>query len=167
MMLDGPFGAGFAAPLSSLPMLLALLAAGLWAANLGGRETGRLPLAALAGLVVGAALLEFGFRLPYAGYAVPGAMVLLGALVAFQARLPAGLAIAVAAIAVLWLGQTGAGPAGARPVVWLGFAAGALTALAAGAGFAGMLVQAASTGALRVAGGAIAAVGALVFFGML
>src|SRR3546814_13626964 len=75
-MLDGPFGAGFAAPLSAILVLLGLVAAGLWSAELGGRETRRLPLVTLAGLLAGAVLLEFGFRLPYGGYAVPGAVVL-------------------------------------------------------------------------------------------
>lgn len=166
-MIGGAFGAGFAAPLDARLMLLALLAAGLWAATLGGRETGRLPIATLAGLIAGAGLIELGVRLPYAGYVVPGAVVVLGALVAAAARLPAVAALIIGAVAGLWLGQTGAGPAGDPPLAWLGFAAGALTVLAAGVGFAAILVETASRTAARIAGGAIAAVGVLTFLGLL
>lgn len=167
MMFGGPFGAGFIAPLSALLILLGLIAAGLWAAVLGGKDTGRLPLSVLAGLLAGALLLEFGLRLPYGWYVVPGAVVILACLVVFLARLPAMAALLMGVLAGLWFGQTGAGPAGDRPIVWAGFLTGSLTAVAAGVGFAAILVQAASTTALRVAGGAIAAVGVLVFLNVL
>lgn len=166
-MIGGGFGAGFAAPFGSLPLLLSLLAAGLWAETLAGRDTGRLPVATVAGLVAGAALLEFGLRLPYAGIAVPAAMVLLGVLAAAGARAPTAVALLVGVACGLWLGQVPAGPAGDSPSAWLGFACGSLTAAAAGIGFAAILAVLTAPVAPRIAGGAVALVGVLRLAGVI
>ncbi|MEO3435420.1 HupE/UreJ family protein [Inquilinus sp. CAU 1745] len=166
-MLSGPFGDGFQAPFSVLALLTLLLGLGLLAALLGGREEGRLPLVALAGLLIGAALLEFGVRLPYGGYVIPGALVVVGALIAFDVRLPGAAALAVGVVAALWFGQAGGSPAGDRPLVWVGYAAGAATALAAGIGFAALMRQGLSASAPRLAGAVVALVGILLYFGVL
>jgi len=165
-MLDGPFGTGFSGAFEPLALFLLLLAVGLWAWQLGWREPWRLAAAMLVGLTAGAVLREVGWQPPYARWAVPAALVVLGLLAAFHARVPALAAAAVAAVAAAYHGGALLGVFGRGAVAVAGFAAGVLFVTAAGVGIAAMLTQVAARRGLQAAAGAIAVVGALMLAGV-
>jgi urease accessory protein len=80
------FAEGFAHPFTGLDHLLAMLAAGVWAAQLGGRALRLLPLAFLA-IMAGASLLaQPGMNAVWIEFAVAGSVFALGLSVAFAAR---------------------------------------------------------------------------------
>jgi urease accessory protein len=163
-MLSDAFGSGFAMPFSAISLLLVLLAAGLWADQLAGREVWRVPAAALAGLAAGVVLAWLDLALPYRQWVLPGAIILLGALVAFEVTLPSVLPTVVAGLAAVYHGYVTAALLGQAALVWLGFAAGATLALAGGIGLAAMIGHGISRQAVRLAGGSIAVLGGLIMF---
>jgi len=97
----GGFGAGFAHPFTGLDHMLAMIAVGLWAAQLGGRARWAVPLAFLGAMTVGAGLALAGVRLPMVETGIASSVLVLGLLIAFAARLPVAVsAILVGAFAV-------------------------------------------------------------------
>jgi urease accessory protein len=165
--LEGAFADGFSRPMQGLILLLLLIGLGLWSWQVGGREAWRVPAVAVAGLLAGAVLDLFDIGLPFARWLVPGTLLAVGVLVALEAHLGGLVAILAAVVAGLVHGMTGAGPAGLSALGWLGYAAGALTLLAAGIGFAAMIANALSKDALRLAGAAIALVALLAVIDVL
>lgn len=153
-------GAGFLHPFTGLDHLLAMLAAGLWAAQLGGRARAALPaaFAAMAGAGLAAGLA--GLRLPGVEGLVLASVAALGLAVAWAARWPvaagAGLVAAFAFCHGLAHGQEL--PAGAG---WLGygigFVAGTAALLGAGVGLGTLASLTKAGGWVRVAGAGIAA----------
>ena len=89
------FAGGFAHPLSGWDHLLAMVAVGLWAAQLGGRARWLVPSAFVADMVAGAALGRAGFHLPGSEQAIAASVLVLGLLLARAVRLPvtAGMAL--------------------------------------------------------------------------
>lgn len=92
----GDLGAGLVHPFLGLDHLLAMLAVGLWAAQLGGRALWAVPSAFVLAMLA-------GFGLGFAGYALPGvepmiaaSVLLFGLLAAARARLPATAGMLVA-----------------------------------------------------------------------
>jgi urease accessory protein len=157
--------AGLTHPLGGLDHVTAMLAIGVLAGISGqGRAAIALPVAFLAATVLGGVLGMAGIALPAVEAGVLAMAVVLGFLVAVAARLPAGVALALAGIAGLLHGHAHglelAEGAGAISYA-LGFLA--TTALLHGAGMA-----LARTGghtllpALRLAGGGLAAAVLLV-----
>lgn len=158
----GGLGAGLLHPALGLDHLIAALAAGLWAGQLGGRTRVALPLCFLA---LTAAGLGLAVALPAPAaveLAILASLVLLGLLLAFEVRLSAGVAaILVGGFAVLHGHAHGSEvPAAASG---LGFGAGVLTTtallLAGGVALHGLLGRASArlAGALALlAGGALA-----------
>lgn len=82
---------GFAHPLLGLDHVLAMVAIGLWAAQLGGRALWQVPLSFVAMMAVGGAVALAGLDLPGIEFGVLGSLLALGGLVAAAARLPVGL----------------------------------------------------------------------------
>jgi urease accessory protein len=165
-MLSGPFGGGVSEAFEPLALFLMLLAVGLWAWQLGWREPWRLAAAVLAGLTVGAVLREVGWPPPYGRWAVPAALVVLGLLAAFHARVPSLAAAAAAAVAAVYHGDALLAVVGRGAVTVAGFAAGVLFVTASGVGIGAMLTQIAARRGLQAAGGAIAVVGVLMLAGV-
>lgn len=162
-MISGSFASQFMAPFSATATLLALIATGLWIALLGGKEKWRLPLAVLVGLALGTALPKLGLALPYPGWVLPGSVIVLGLLVALDVVIGSWIALAIAAAIFVYHGSAIA-PRGGDLLAWLGFAVGAVTALAAGIGFDSMIVHATSSRGVRIFGGIIAAAGAWLLY---
>lgn len=162
-MISGSFAAQFMVPFSATATLLALIATGLWIALLGGTEKWRMPLAVLVGLAAGMALPKLGLALPYPGWVLPGSVVVLGLLVAFDVVIGSWIALAIAAAIFVYHGSAVA-PRGSDLLAWLGFAVGSVTALAAGIGFDSMIVHATSSRGVRIFGGIISAAGAWLFY---
>lgn len=156
---------GMAHPLGGADHLLAMVALGLLAAQLGGRAMLALPMAFVAAMVLGAGLGAGGVALAGVEPMILASVVVLGALVALALRPHLGLVVAMAALfgaAHGWAhGAEGAGAgAGASLGAYaLGFST--MTALLHGAGIAlGLALQRALTGwPLRALGGATAVAG--------
>jgi urease accessory protein len=158
----GGFGAGLAHPFSGLDHLLAMIAVGFWAVQLGGRAVWLLPLAFPAAMGVGALLGWQGVPLPGVELGIACSVIALGLLVAIGVRLPlvasAGL---VALFAVLHGHSHGTElPAEASPLLYAaGFMAATLILHLIGI-TAGLVANRPAKPILaRLAGSGIAAVG--------
>ena len=79
--------AGFVHPFTGLDHLLAMLAVGLWAAQLGGRWTWAVPLAFVGSMALGGALGFAGVTLPFAEPMIAASVLVLGLLVAMRVQL--------------------------------------------------------------------------------
>ena len=83
---DGSFLAGIAHPFVGLDHLLAMIAVGIWSAQLGGRRMIALPGTFVVAMVAGAALGAAGFAMPLVEGAIALSIVALGAVVALRAN---------------------------------------------------------------------------------
>ncbi|MDO5612515.1 MAG: HupE/UreJ family protein [Paracoccus sp. (in: a-proteobacteria)] len=154
----GTLAAGIAHPLGGADHVLAMVALGVLAAQLGGRAVWQLPAtfvgAMLAGGVAGAA------GLPFAGVepVILASVIVLGVLVALALRLP--MAVLLAAVAVFGAAHGWAHGAEGPATGLLAYAAGfaLATALLHGAGIAAARLAPALV--LRLAGAATGLAGA-------
>jgi urease accessory protein len=80
------FTEGLLHPFSGVDHVLAMVAVGLWASQLGGRALWLLPLTFPALMAVGAALGMSGVALPWVEIGIAGSVMVLGALVALALR---------------------------------------------------------------------------------
>ena len=90
------FVSGLYHPFSGLDHILAMVAIGLWAAQLGGQALWRVPVTFVLGMAIGGMA---GFlALPLAGVepGIAGSVLILGLLVAWAARLPLVASMALA-----------------------------------------------------------------------
>jgi len=161
--------AGFAHPLFGLDHLLAMVAVGAWAALLGGRALWLVPAAFVAAMVAGGALAVSGAALPMVETAIALSVVVLGALVALNARVVVGLGMAVVAAFAVFHGHAHGSemPAGLSVAGYAaGFALATALLHAAGAVLATVVVRLASTGAVRWAGAATAIAGVGIAAGL-
>lgn len=78
---------GFAHPFIGLDHLLAMIAVGMWAAQLGGAATWRTPVTFVAAMAGAALLGSQGHELPMLEPAIASSVLALGLLVAFAVRL--------------------------------------------------------------------------------
>src|SRR5262245_12511207 len=85
------FAAGFLHPLMGLDHLLAMLGVGVWAAQLGKRATWLVPAAFVAVMIAGAGLALSGVTMPMVEFGIAGSVLVIGALIAFGARMPLAL----------------------------------------------------------------------------
>ena len=102
----GGIGWGLAHPFTGLDHILAMIAVGLWAVQLGKRALWVLPLSFVSAMAAGAALGMGGVSLPFVEPAILASVIVLGALVAFATRLPLGASAALVAVAALFHGQS-------------------------------------------------------------
>lgn len=79
---------GLAHPLSGLDHLLAMVAVGLWAAQLGGRARWLVPASFLGVMALGGALGMSGVVLPFAESGVAASVLILGVMIAAAVRMP-------------------------------------------------------------------------------
>ena len=158
-------GWGLAHPFTGLDHLLAMIAVGLWAVQLGGRAIWALPLTFIGAMAAGGALGMSGVRIPQIEPLILGSALALGALVAISARLPLALSAGIVGAAALFHGQAHGAemPAGANG--WMtafGFVVATAALHGAGLGGGWVLQQVATRRAVRAAGGAIVIVAALL-----
>jgi len=163
-MLTGDFGQGMLIPFSVLPLLLTLVAAGLWTDQLGDREAWRLPAAYVTGLVAGILLVAFSLNLPYPAIGAAVGVIVLGVMVALSVSLHGFLGMLVAAAVALWQGYAELGTAAFPLVRWIGLGVGVILALAAGIGLGAMFGRALGNSAIRFLGLVIAALGLWLLF---
>lgn len=154
---EGTFAAGAAHPIGGLDHVLAMVAVGLLAAQMGGRALWSLPLAFVAAMILGFGLGSADVPFPAVEPMILASVAVLGVSVALAVRLP--LAVVVPALAAFGAAHGWAhgaeGPGAGLAAYAAGFAA--MTALLH---LAGLLLGRALDGlALRALGGAAAAAG--------
>src|SRR5687767_14173528 len=112
----GGIGWGLAHPFTGLDHLLAMVAVGLWAVQLGGRAIWMLPLSFVSAMAMGGAFGMGGLVLPQVEPVILGSALVLGALVAMATRLPITASVAIVAVSAFFHGQAHGAemPAGAN-----------------------------------------------------
>jgi urease accessory protein len=159
------FVPGVEHPLMGLDHLLAMIAVGLWAAQLGGRARWAVPASFVGVMSLGGALAMSGWTLPGVEQGILASVLVLGVLVAAAVRLPvAASASLVGAFALFHGFAHGAKmPPNASGLAYgAGFALATAALHALGLAF-GSLKQAAP--ALRLSGAAVAASAVLLMLG--
>lgn len=99
------FAAGFAHPLSGIDHLLAMVAVGLWAAQLGGRALWAVPATFVALMLAGAGLGMYGVPVPFVEAGILASLLVLGVLVAGAYRLPVVAGAMLAGVFALFHGH--------------------------------------------------------------
>ena len=155
----GALAAGFAHPFTGLDHLAAMVALGIWSA-MTTRRAWIAPLAFAGTLLVGALLGLAGATLPAVEPMIAASLLVLGLLLATNARLPAAAGAALAAVFALFHGLAHgaelAGPTAAFALIGMV----AATALLHGAGIGiGLLLRSRAAWLPRVAGAAVALFG--------
>ncbi|MBS0632537.1 MAG: HupE/UreJ family protein [Verrucomicrobia bacterium] len=158
------FSGGVLHPLTGFDHLIAMLAVGLWAAQLGSRARWLVPAAFVALMTAGAALGRSGFMLPGAEQMIAASVLVLGLLLATAARLPmaAGMTLVGLFAAFHGFAHGAEMPAGSQALSYgAGFVLATALIHAAGVGL-GTLAAARSEKLTRYAGWAIAASGVVL-----
>ncbi|RWP75913.1 HupE/UreJ family protein [Mesorhizobium sp.] len=161
--------AGFMHPLSGLDHMTVMIAVGLWAALKGGKAVVAWPLAFVGVMLAGGALGMLQVPVPFVEPGILASVVALGLLVALAVDLPVSAGVAIIGLFALFHGHAhgtevpeNAGGleyvAGFAVATALLHAAGLAAGLGLGTGFRGLA---------RAAGGACAAVGTGLVFGVL
>jgi urease accessory protein len=164
--LIGEHGAGFEAgilhPLSGLDHLLAMIAVGIWAAQLGGRAVWAVPCAFVGCMAVGGLLAVTGVSLPLVEPGILGSVLLFGLLIATAARVPTVVGMAIVGLFALFHGHAHGTelPEAVNPALYgAGFVIATAFLHAVGLGLALTIGRVAPKPALRVIGSGIAAAG--------
>lgn len=161
---QGQFLSGLTHPVGGTDHLLAMVALGLLAAQVGGRALWALPLAFVGGMIAGGVAGFAGLPFPGVEPMILASVIILGALVAMAARLP--LAVLLSGAAVFGLAHGWAhgaeGPADGMAVYAAGFALATLALHGAGIGI-GKVLQ--SGALLRVLGAAASVAGLALAMG--
>lgn len=121
---------GFIHPFSGLDHLLAMLAVGIWAAQIGGHARWRLPCAFLAMLALGGGMGMAGWPLPQVELGVAGSVVVFGLLIAGAARVPLSFSMAIVGAFALFHGHAHGTEMPQAAAPWL-YALGLLSTTAA------------------------------------
>jgi urease accessory protein len=100
----GGLAAGLAHPFMGLDHLLAMMAVGLWAAQLGRRAVWQVPLAFVAVMVIGFGVAQLGVSLPLAEPMVVASVAVLGAILAGAVRMPVALGAALVSLFAVFHG---------------------------------------------------------------
>ena len=159
------FSSGFVHPLAGVDHLVAMVAVGLWAAQMGGRKTWVLPCVFVAAMIFGGLLGMRGVALPFVEQGILASILVLGVLIAAALKLPLPAGAAVVAVFALFHGhahgsEMPAGIGGAAYSTGFALATALLhaTGIAAGLGFQRFALERVA----RAAGGVIAALGLLL-----
>jgi urease accessory protein len=99
------FGHGFGHPIGGLDHVLAMVAVGLFAAHLGRRALWLVPSSFVAMMAVGGALGMSGVDVPMVEMGIAASVVVLGVLVALQARLPTAAAMGLVGFFAIFHGH--------------------------------------------------------------
>lgn len=157
----GGFLTGFLHPLLGVDHLLAMIAVGMWAVQLGGRAIWTVPAAFVAAMALGAALAANGIGLPLTEPMIAASVLLLGLLVGAKTRMPTSWGALLVGLFALSHGAAHVmeAPATASTLSY-GFGFLLATALLHSAGIAAAWIARARPLALRVAAAPVALAGA-------
>lgn len=95
---------GFVHPIGGVDHVLAMVAVGLFAVILGGRARWAVPLSFLAMMVAGGAVGLAGITVPFVEIGIALSVLVLGALVALQTKLPVAIASALVGLFAVFHG---------------------------------------------------------------
>lgn len=164
----GGFSAGLAHPAQGLDHLLAMVAVGLWASQLGGRARWAVPAAFVGVMMLGNALGMAGIAVPFVEPAIVCSVILLGLLVLAAVRLPLVVSIAVVGGFALFHGLAHGAevPANASGLAYtVGFALATAAFHGCGLAAGSAMTRLAEVRWLRFAGAVIAIAGAMLALG--
>jgi urease accessory protein len=99
------FEHGFLHPMTGIDHLLAMVAVGMFAANLGGRALWAVPLSFVSVMAVGGALGIAGVELPFVEAGIAASVIVLGLAVALQWKWPVAAAMALVGIFAIFHGH--------------------------------------------------------------
>ena len=162
------FTAGLAHPFGGADHLLAMVAVGLWAGQLGGRAVVAIPSSFIGLMVFGGVIASHGQPLPGVEHAIAASVLVLGVAIAAAARLPWSWAALVVGIFAVCHGHAHGAemPSTAGRIAFIGgFVVATATLLAAGIGIGGLARSLGRTAVVRLAGAAIGLGGACLVLG--
>lgn len=96
--------AGFTHPFSGLDHMLAMIAVGIWAIQMGGRSAWMVPLAFVSVMVLGGVVAFAGFHLPFVEQGIAASVIFLGLLILTATHLSTGVSASVVAFFALFHG---------------------------------------------------------------
>jgi urease accessory protein len=158
-------GDGLAHPFSGLDHVLAMVAVGLWAAQLGRPACWVLPITFPIVMTLGAALGMAGVALPWVELGIAGSVLVLGAAVALSLRPAVPVSTALIALFALFHGYTHGAelPQAASAAAYgAGFIVATLVLHGIGLGLGSLSIDPVGRLATRAAGATIALVGAVL-----
>ncbi len=170
-LAHGSFAAGLSHPVFGADHVLAMVAVGLWAAQIAdvpGRRAAlwAVPAAFVGTMSIGFALAIYGIHLPFVEPAILASVIGLGLLVGLAVRLPVAASAAVVAIFALFHGHAHGAELGQAGAWTFGLGFIAATALLHAAGVAiGMVASRGSAVVTRILGAAAAIGGVSLAFG--
>ncbi len=163
--LRSGFVAGIAHPWSGVDHLIAMLAVGLWAAQLGGRLRWAVPLSFVTVMLLGGLLGLSGWQFGVVEQGIAASVCVSGLLLAGAVRLPAAVCVLLTGVFATFHGYAhGAeAPAASVTTYMAGFALSTVVLHMVGLLVAGLLLGYQQQQAMRWAG-AVMAVGGLALF---
>jgi urease accessory protein len=165
--LTWEFSGGALHPLGGLDHILAMIAVGIWAAQLGGRARWAVPAAFMAAMAAGAAFGMGGAAFGGVEQAIAASVLALGLLIVTASRMPIAAGMAVAAVFAVFHGVAHGAEMPANTGA-IGYGAGFLAATAAlhaGGVLLGTLAGRAPKWVRQTAGAVIAVAGGLMLAG--
>ena len=96
--------AGLTHPFVGLDHLLAMIAVGIWAGQLGGRAVWLIPLTFVSVMAAAATLASFGLLLPFMEPAIACSVLVLGLLIAGSVRLPTSVGVLLVSLFAVFHG---------------------------------------------------------------
>ncbi|MDX2227844.1 MAG: HupE/UreJ family protein, partial [Verrucomicrobiae bacterium] len=157
---------GWSHPFSGLDHLLAMVAVGLWAAQLGQRAFWSVPLTFVSVMLLGGCLGMAGITLPYLETGIMLSILFLGLLIARSARFPLPICLGLVALFALFHGFAHGleiPPNASGAAYTLGFIAATATLHLMGMGLGLMTGAFLKGNMLRWAGASIAMAGVLLW----
>lgn len=130
----GSFAAGFSHPLFGTDHILAMIAVGLWAALLGGRDFVLVPTAFVATMLAGFAAALAGAPLPFVEPVILASVVVIGLLAAVALRVPVAAGMAMVGFFAFFHGHAHGGELGSAGALSFCIGFGLATALLHSAG---------------------------------
>ena len=167
------FTHGFGHPFSGLDHILAMVAVGLFAANLGGRALWLVPLSFVAMMAAGSALGVAGVAMPFVEIGIAASVIVLGLAVAMQWKLPVAGAMSLVGFFALFHGHAHGGemPADASGLAYgVGFVIATAMLHAAGIGLGlgiGSVARTVSRRVLQTGGAVMSLAGAAMLTGVI
>lgn len=167
----GSFMAGFSHPLFGLDHILAMVAVGLWAAQIAREDKSNralwvVPSAFVGTMAIGFLLALSGIGLPFVEPAILASVIGLGLLIAMAAKLPVSACAAIVGVFALFHGHAHGGELGTAGALQFGIGFAIATALLHVAGIAlGLGISRFAPSVTRIAGAATALLGLSLVFG--
>ncbi|MGH8047635.1 MAG: HupE/UreJ family protein [Chthoniobacterales bacterium] len=161
------FSHGFEHPLFGLDHLLAMVAVGLWAAQIGGRALWAVPLTFVSVMALGGALGVAGVPVPFVEPGIATSVLLLGLFIALAVRMPLAFSIPIVALFAVCHGHAHGAemPSNASGIMYAtGFMIATALLHGCGIGLGVGIQRQIAAPALRAAGAAIAVAGVTLFF---